>query len=138
MDLEWDCADFSADGTHPSAHYGQLKVATALMDFLKTDDTTTPWYLLQASVLTATGGNNQTGTVRHQTADVFDVTATNEGTAVSGVSVAFADGSNGTFSPDPAVTNSSGVATTSYTLPSDTGNIHRHGQQHRVRARGVH
>lgn len=43
--LVWDCEDFSADGTHPSSTFGQLKVATALLNFLKTDDTTTPWYL---------------------------------------------------------------------------------------------
>jgi Putative Ig domain len=43
--LEWDCEDFSPDGTHPSSIFGQLKVATALQNFLKTDDTTTPWYL---------------------------------------------------------------------------------------------
>ena len=119
--LEWDCEDFAADGTHPSAPYGQLKVATALMDYLKTDDTTTPWYLSQAAVLTATGGNNQTGTVSTKLPTSLTVTAANDGTGVSGVSVAFADGSNGTFSPNPAVTNSSGVATTSYTLPSAPG-----------------
>jgi len=43
--LEWDCEDFSSDGTHPSSTFGQLKVATELLNFLKTDDTTTPWYL---------------------------------------------------------------------------------------------
>lgn len=43
--LEWDCEDFSSDGTHPSSTFGQLKVATQLLNFLKTDDTTTPWYL---------------------------------------------------------------------------------------------
>jgi hypothetical protein len=43
--LEWDCEDFSADGTHPSSTFGQLKVSTELLNFLKTDDTTTPWYL---------------------------------------------------------------------------------------------
>ncbi len=41
----WDCEDFSPDGTHPSATFGQGKVATPLLNFLKTDDTTTPWYL---------------------------------------------------------------------------------------------
>jgi hypothetical protein len=41
----WDCEDFSPDGTHPSATFGQSKVATPLLNFLKTDDTTTPWYL---------------------------------------------------------------------------------------------
>jgi len=43
--LEWDCEDFSSDGTHPSSTFGQLKVATALLNFLKTDETATPWYL---------------------------------------------------------------------------------------------
>ena len=43
--LVWDCEDFSSDGTHPSSTFGQLKVATQLLNFLKTDDTTTPWYL---------------------------------------------------------------------------------------------
>ena len=117
--LVWDCADFSADGTHPSFQYGQLKVATALMNFLKTDDTTTPWYLTQASVLTPTGGNNQTGTVGTKLPTSLTVLASNNGTAVSGVSVSFADGgAGGTFNPTTAVTNSSGIATTTYTLPN--------------------
>jgi Putative Ig domain len=42
---QWDCEDFSPDGTHPSSTFGQLKVATPLLHFLRTDDTTTPWYL---------------------------------------------------------------------------------------------
>ncbi len=41
----WDCQDFSPDGTHPSSAYGQMKVSNQLLDFLKTDETTTPWYL---------------------------------------------------------------------------------------------
>jgi len=119
--LEWDCADFSADGTHPSSQYGQLKVAAPLLTFLKTDDTTTPWYLVQASVLTPTGGNNQTGNVGTTLPTPLTVLASNNGTAVSGVSVSFTDGSNGTFTPNPAVTNSSGIATTSYKLPTTPG-----------------
>ena len=115
--LEWDCADFSADGTHPSTQYGQLKVATALLNFFKTDDTTTPWYLTQASVLSPTGGNNQTGITGTTLPTALTVLASNGGTAVSGVSVSFSDGgANGTFTPNPAVTNSSGIASTSYTL----------------------
>jgi hypothetical protein len=43
----WDCEDFSPDGTHPSSTFGQLKVATPLLNFLKSDDTTTIWYLSQ-------------------------------------------------------------------------------------------
>ena len=41
---EWSCADFNSDGTHPGTA-GQLKVATPVLTFFKTDDTTTPWYL---------------------------------------------------------------------------------------------
>src|SRR5258707_735414 len=103
--LQWDCADFSADGTHPSSTNGQLKVATSLMNFLKTDDTTTPWYLAQASVLTPTGGNNQSGAAGTTLPTALTVLASNDGTAVSGVSVAFTDGSTtGTFTPNPAIT----------------------------------
>jgi Bacterial Ig-like domain (group 1) len=119
--LVWDCADFSADGTHPSSTNGQLKVATALMNFLKTDDTTTPWYLSQASSLTPTGGNNQTGAAGTTLPTALTVLASNEGTAVAGVSVQFTDGSTGTFTPNPAITNSSGIATTSYKLPTTPG-----------------
>lgn len=43
--LVWDCEDFSSDGTHPSSGFGQQKVANALLNFLRTDPTTTPWYL---------------------------------------------------------------------------------------------
>jgi hypothetical protein len=43
--LYWDCQDFSSDGTHPSSTWGQLKVANQLLQFLKSDDTTTPWYI---------------------------------------------------------------------------------------------
>jgi hypothetical protein len=119
--LVWDCADFSADGTHPSSEYGQLKVATALLQFLKTDDTTTPWYLVQGSALTPSSGNNQSGAPGAVLPTALGVTATNKGVAVAGVSVMFADGSTGKFSPNPAITNSTGVATTSYTLPTTAG-----------------
>jgi hypothetical protein len=43
--LVWDCQDFSSDGTHPSSPFGQLKVSNALLNFLKSDPTATPWYL---------------------------------------------------------------------------------------------
>ncbi len=120
--LEWDCEDFSSDGTHPSSTYGQLKVATALLNFLKTDDTTTPWYLVQAAELTPTAGNNQTGPTGTVLPTPLSVLASNTGTAVSGVVVAFSDnGGGGTFNPPTATTNSSGIATTSYTLPATAG-----------------
>jgi hypothetical protein len=44
--LEWLCSDFGTDGIHPSAD-GENKVADMLLNFFKTDPTTTPWFLAQ-------------------------------------------------------------------------------------------
>jgi hypothetical protein len=119
--LVWDCEDFSADGTHPSATYGQLKVATELLQFLKTDDTAKPWYLAANLGLTATAGNNQTGIAGTTLPTALSVLASNlnSGIGNSGVSVALSDGgAGGTFNPpSPVVTGSNGTASTSYTLP---------------------
>lgn len=41
--LEWACSDFQSDGVHPS-DAGRTKVATALLNFLKYDTTTKPWF----------------------------------------------------------------------------------------------
>ena len=71
--------------------------------------------------LAVNGGNNQSGTVGTTLPTALTTLATSNGVAVSGVSVAFADGSTGTFSPNPAITNSSGIASTSYTLPATAG-----------------
>jgi hypothetical protein len=122
--LIWDCADFSGDGTHPSStggRPGQLKVATALLNFLKTDDTTTPWYLSDSMSLSPTGGNNQSGNPGSVLPTALTVLATNvtTGSPVSGVSVSFSDnGAGGKFGTPTAVTGSNGVATTTYTLPT--------------------
>jgi hypothetical protein len=43
--LVWSCQDLQADGTHPSFPAGDLKVAGQVLNFFKTDDTTTPWFL---------------------------------------------------------------------------------------------
>jgi hypothetical protein len=122
--LIWDCADFAADGTHPSStggRPGQLKVATALLNFLKTDDTTTPWYLSDSTSLSPTGGNNQSGNPGSVLPTALTVLASNisTGSPVSGVSVSFSDnGAGGKFGTPTAVTGSNGVATTTYTLPT--------------------
>ena len=42
--LTWACADFSADGTHPSSS-GRQKVAQLLLQFLRTDATAREWFL---------------------------------------------------------------------------------------------
>jgi hypothetical protein len=118
--LVWNCADFSADGTHPSSQFGQLKVATQLLNFLKTDNTTTPWYLAPNLALTSTGGNHQTGSVGSTLPIPLTVLASNlnGGAGQSGVTVTFSDGgAGGTFGNPSATTDSSGNATTTYTLP---------------------
>jgi len=43
--LVWDCQDFEFDGYHPDNPSGQTKVTDLLMNFFKTDDTTTSWFL---------------------------------------------------------------------------------------------
>jgi adhesin/invasin len=119
--LVWDCADFSADGTHPSSTYGQLKVATALLNFLKTDDTTIPWYLAPSLALTSIGGNGQTGNVGATLPTPLTVFASNlnGGAAQSGVTVTFSDGgAGGTFGSPTATTDINGDASTTYTLPA--------------------
>jgi hypothetical protein len=119
--LVWNCADFSADGTHPSSAYGQLQVATALLNFLKTDDTTIPWYLAPSLALTSTAGNNQTGTVGTVLPTALAVLASNlnGGAAMPGVSVTFSDGgAGGVFGTPVAITGSNGIASTTYTLPA--------------------
>jgi hypothetical protein len=43
--LVWTCQDLQADGTHPSDPIGRIKVATQLLNFLKSDDTASIWFL---------------------------------------------------------------------------------------------
>ena len=43
--LVWTCQDLETDGTHPSNPVGRIKVATQLLNFLKTDDTASTWFL---------------------------------------------------------------------------------------------
>lgn len=42
--LAWSCQDISADGIHP-AGAGKTKVVDMILNFLKTDGTTKPWFL---------------------------------------------------------------------------------------------
>ncbi len=72
--------------------------------------------------ITASSGNNQTGTV--QTPLNLSVQAANPytGIGISGVTVTFSDGGKGgVFNPSSATTNSTGTATTIYTLPQTAG-----------------
>lgn len=43
--LVWTCQDLDTDGTHPSNPGGRIKVSAQLLNFLKTDDTASKWFL---------------------------------------------------------------------------------------------
>ncbi|HEV2397020.1 MAG TPA: choice-of-anchor D domain-containing protein [Candidatus Sulfotelmatobacter sp.] len=43
--LVWTCQDLDTDGTHPSNPAGRIKISTQLLNFLKTDDTASKWFL---------------------------------------------------------------------------------------------
>jgi hypothetical protein len=47
--LTWSCQDMYIDGTHPSDPAGRIKVSTQLLNFLKTDDTASKWFLATES-----------------------------------------------------------------------------------------
>jgi hypothetical protein len=71
--------------------------------------------------LNPSSGNNQSATVN--TAITLSVQAVDpySGAGIPGVSVTFASGNKGTFSPNPVTTDSTGTATTAYTLPQTAG-----------------
>jgi len=76
--------------------------------------------------LSATGGNNQAGAVGSTLAVPLSIQARDpySGAPISGVTVAFSDfGKGGTFSSPNATTDSTGTATTNYTLPTKPGVI---------------
>lgn len=71
-----------------------------------------------------TGGNSQTGTVATTLPTSLSVQLRDpySGTTFPGVTVAFSDGGKGgTFTSSTAVTDSAGVASTTYTLPTKSG-----------------
>ena len=75
--------------------------------------------------LTLVSGGKQNGTVGTALPQPFVVRAKNSsGKTVSGAPVTFTDaGAGGSFSPNPAVTGSTGQASTTYTLPQKPKNI---------------
>jgi len=44
--LVWTCQDMESDGTHPENPNGREKDANLLLNFFKSDDTTSPWFLV--------------------------------------------------------------------------------------------
>jgi len=47
--LVWTCQDLQADGTHPSDPVGRIKTSTQLLNYLKSDDTASIWFLAPGS-----------------------------------------------------------------------------------------
>jgi hypothetical protein len=43
--LTWACVDSISDGCHPSKPIGREKLSNLMLNFFKTDTTTTPWFL---------------------------------------------------------------------------------------------
>ena len=75
-------------------------------------------------ILTITGGNNQTAQVMNQLPQPLQVITENPytGQPDPGVTVTFSDGNQGgTFNPTSAVTDSNGVASTTFTFPQTAG-----------------
>ncbi len=69
--------------------------------------------------LSVASGSKQVGTVGTTLPLPIVIRAKDAvGNLVPGATVAFTDGTGGTFSPNPAITDSTGQATTSYTLPT--------------------
>ncbi len=60
--LQWFCADFGTDGTHPSPS-GRQKVAAEVEEFFKTSPYTTPWFLAPAASPQMRGDVDGTGTI---------------------------------------------------------------------------
>jgi hypothetical protein len=67
--LVWTCQDF-LDGGHPSAPMGREQDANLLLTFLKTDDSTRPWFLNPTQLVLLSSshlgfGNQEVGTTSH-------------------------------------------------------------------------
>jgi ASPM-SPD-2-Hydin domain-containing protein/centrosomal CEP192-like protein len=62
----WGCQDLQADGTHPTTS-GDMKVASAMLNFFNSDPTVTPWFLVgpvtQLSPTSLTFGPQLIGTI---------------------------------------------------------------------------
>jgi hypothetical protein len=71
--------------------------------------------------LNPSSGNNRTGTVNTPITLSVQATEPYSGAGIPGVSVTFGSGNKGTFFPNPVTTDSTGTATTTYTLPETAG-----------------
>lgn len=111
------------DALGPMVHFGMPVVANGK---LYINGTTQLSVFGLLPFFAATSGNNQSGTVGTTLAVPLQVTLTDAYTrqadAIFGVAVSFSDGTKGgTFSSPSLVTDDSGQASTTYTLPTKAG-----------------
>jgi hypothetical protein len=107
----------SRDALGTVAHFATPTIANGKV-FVGTQNQLLIYGLLP--LLSPVSGGNQTGAAGTTLPVAITVQATNpySGAAYAGVSVTFSDGGKGgTFAPPTATTNSSGQASTNYTLP---------------------
>jgi Bacterial Ig-like domain (group 1) len=106
------------DGLYTTAHFAVPLVANGKV-YVGTEEGLQVYGLFPE--LTPSTGNNQSATVN--TPITVSVQAINPytGAGIPNVTVTFASGNKGTFGTNPVTTNSSGVASTTYTLPETAG-----------------
>ena len=110
------------DGLGPTAHFTTPIIANGRA-YVGTQTQLVAYGLFP--ILSFTGGTGQSGTVGTTLPQAVQVQALNSLRApVSGVVVSFSDGgAGGTFSNPTATTDSTGTASTNYTLPTKAGTV---------------
>lgn len=116
-----DQAPNGRDRLPPLAHFATQIVADGKV-FVGTQNSLAVYGLFPS--LSVVAGSGQSATVGSKLSNPVAVKAVDpySGSAFSGVTVTFSDGGKGgTFSPATAVTDATGAASTSYTLPTKSG-----------------
>ena len=104
------------------AHFATQSVVNGKV-YIATETTLEVYGLFSA--LNVVSGNNQSAPAFTQLANPIKIQATDPytGSGLAGVTVSFSDGGKGgTFNPGSAVTDSSGLVSTSYKVPQKAGN----------------
>jgi parallel beta helix pectate lyase-like protein len=77
-----------------------------------------------SELLSVFAGNNQTGTIGMQLKNTLAARATRDGNPVAGITISYSDGgAGGSFSVTSGTSNTNGVVTSAYTLPSSAKTV---------------